>query len=138
MKVQSLLNQFKQKKLQVAVVVDEYGGTSGIISLEDILEEIVGEIQDEYDSDETPELVKKSESTYILRGTFGVRQFNQEFNTEIPTDEYDNLADFLLANFNHVPAVNEVMKLDERISFTILDSDEKSIKQIQMDINPGE
>jgi len=58
MKVQTLLNQFKQRKLQVAIVVDEYGGTSGIISLEDILEEIVGEIRDEYDKEEIPELIK--------------------------------------------------------------------------------
>ncbi len=138
MKVQSLLNQFKQKKLQVAVVVDEYGGTSGIISLEDILEEIVGEIQDEYDVDETPELIKKNDNTYILSGTYGVRQFNQEFATEISADEYDNLAEYLLAYFNHVPSVGESLALDERISFTILDSDEKSIKQIQLDINPVE
>ncbi len=138
MKVQSLLNQFKQRKLQVAVVVDEYGGTSGIISLEDILEEIVGEIQDEYDVDETPELIKKSDTCYILSGTYGVRQFNQEFATEISADEYDNLAEYLLAYFNHVPAIGESFTLDERISFTILDSDEKSIKQIQMDIIPVE
>ena len=138
MKVQALLNQFKQKKLQVAVVVDEYGGTSGIISLEDILEEIVGEIQDEYDVDEIPEIVKKDEQTYIISGTYAVRSFNQEFNTEISADEYDNIAEYLLANFNHVPSVDETMPLDDRMVFTILDSDEKSIKRIRLDITPGE
>lgn len=134
MKVQSLLNQFKQKKLQVAVVVDEYGGTSGIISLEDILEEIVGEIRDEYDKDEIPELIKKDEETYILSGNYSVRQFNQEFNTEIPVEEYDNLAEFLLSNFNHVPQVGEILNLEENIRFTILDADEKSIKQIELSL----
>jgi len=138
MKVQSLLNQFKQKKLQVAVVVDEYGGTSGIISLEDILEEIVGEIQDEYDVDEVPEIVKKDEHTYVISGTYGVRLFNQEFSTEISADEYDNIAEFLLAFFNHVPAVGETMELEDRIHFTILDSDEKSIKRIRVDVDKGE
>lgn len=137
MKVQSLLNQFKQKKLQVAVVVDEYGGTSGIISLEDILEEIVGEIRDEYDKDEIPELIKKDDSTYIISGIYSVRQFNQEFSTEIPVEEYDNLAEFLLAHFNHVPAVGENLRYDEQIEFTIMDSDEKSIKQIQMKLYSG-
>ncbi len=132
MKVQSLLNQFKQKKLQVAVVVDEYGGTSGIISLEDILEEIVGEIRDEYDKDEIPELIKKDDLTYVLSGNFSVRQFNQEFNTEIPVEEFDNLAEFLLSNFNHVPQVGEILDLDTSVHFTILDADEKSIKQIQL------
>jgi len=134
MKVQSLLNQFKQKKLQVAVVVDEYGGTSGIISLEDILEEIVGEIRDEYDKDEIPELIKKDEVTYILSGNYSVRQFNQEFNTEIPVEEYDNLAEFLLSNFNHVPQVGEILDWEENIRFTVLDADEKSIKQIELSL----
>ncbi|MDD4309440.1 MAG: hemolysin family protein, partial [Candidatus Cloacimonetes bacterium] len=135
MKVQSLLNQFKQKKLQVAVVVDEYGGTSGIISLEDILEEIVGEIRDEYDMDETPELIKKDDNNYILNGNFGVRQFNQEFSTDISVDDYDNLAEFLLAHFNHVPSVGECYRLDSRTEFTVMDSDEKSIKQIQLTLH---
>ncbi len=132
MKVQSLLNQFKQKKLQVAVVVDEYGGTSGIITLEDILEEIVGDIRDEYDKDEIPELIKQDENTFILSGVINIRQFNQVFNTDISLDEYDNLAEFLLAHFNHVPSVGESLQVNDNILLTVLDSDEKSIKQIQL------
>jgi CBS domain containing-hemolysin-like protein len=138
MKVQSLLNQFKQKKLQVAVVVDEYGGTSGIISLEDILEEIVGEIRDEYDKDEIPELIKTDDDTYILSGIYSVRLFNQEFSADISVDDYDNLAEYLLAHFNHVPTVGENLHYDERLEFTILDSDEKSIKQIQLKLHGGD
>lgn len=138
MKVQSLLNQFKQRKLQLAVVVDEYGGTSGIISLEDILEEIVGDIRDEYDKDEIPELVKNEDGSYNLSGNYSVRQFNQEFNCEIPVDEYDNLAEFLLAHFNHVPQVGEELDYEDILRFRIMDSDEKSIKQIQLQLNPEE
>ncbi len=138
MKIQSLLNQFKQKKLQVAVVVDEYGGTSGIISLEDILEEIVGEIRDEYDKDETPDLIKTDDSNYTLSGNYSVRQFNQEFATEIPVEDYDNLAEFLLAHFNHVPRVGESLLYEDNILFKVLDSDEKSIKKIQLILKQGE
>ncbi len=138
MKVQTLLNQFKQKKLQVAVVVDEYGGTSGIISLEDILEEIVGDIRDEYDNDETPELIQKDNYTYILSGTYSIRQFNQEFQTDISVEEYDILAEYLLAHFNHVPEIGETLTLDDRIILTILAGDEKSIHQIQLTIKPGD
>ncbi|MDD2506514.1 MAG: hemolysin family protein [Candidatus Cloacimonetes bacterium] len=132
MKVQTLLNQFKQKKLQVAVVVDEYGGTSGIISLEDILEEIVGEIQDEYDADEIPEFSECEDGNFLVSGNYSVRQFNQKFSRDISVDEYDNMAEFLLAEFNHVPQVGEIYNLDESMKLEIMDSDEKSIKQIKV------
>jgi CBS domain containing-hemolysin-like protein len=135
MKIQSLLNQFKLKKLQVAIVVDEYGGTSGIISLEDILEEIVGEIQDEYDADEIPEFSKCEDGSYLVSGNYSVRQFNQEFSREISVEEYDNVAEFLLAQFNHVPQVGEVYSLDDNMILEILDSDEKSIKQVRVLFN---
>ncbi|MCB5233880.1 MAG: hemolysin family protein [Candidatus Cloacimonetes bacterium] len=135
MKLEALLNQFKAKKLQLAIVVDEYGGTSGIISLEDILEEIVGEIQDEYDDDETPEFARCEDGSFTISGNYSVRQFNQEFSRNIPVEEYDNIAEFLLDQFNHVPAVGEVFELDEKLIFEIRDSDEKSIKLIHVLLN---
>ncbi|PKN79878.1 MAG: HlyC/CorC family transporter [Candidatus Cloacimonetes bacterium HGW-Cloacimonetes-1] len=134
MKIETLLNQFKSKKLQVAVVVDEYGGTAGIITLEDILEEIVGEIRDEYDHDEIPELIQKDELTYIVSGIYNIRQFNHEFETDIDPDVFDNVAEFLLESLNHVPAINESLVIEDKLRLTILDSDEKSIKQIRVDI----
>ncbi len=134
MKVQTLLNQFKSKRLQFAVVVDEYGGTSGIITLEDIMEEIVGDIRDEYDQDETPELIKLDDVTYILSGMFNIRQFNHEFAANIDPDEYDNLAEFLLENFNHVPSIGEKFVLEDRVSMTIIEADEKSIKKIKLQV----
>lgn len=137
MKIQTLLNQFRLKRLQVAVVVDEYGGTSGIISLEDILEEIVGEIQDEYDADEIPEFIKLEDGSFLVSGNYSVRQFNQEFSREISVEEYDNMAEFLLAQFNHVPLVGELWSLDESLEFEVLDSDEKSIKQIRVKCHQG-
>lgn len=132
MKIQTLLNQFKSKKQQLAVVVDEYGGTSGIITLEDIMEEIVGDIRDEYDHDETPEFVRQDDNTCILSGMYNIRQFNHEFSTSIDPDEYDNLAEFMLEHFNHVPVVNEQYVLEDRIVLTVLEADEKSIKQIKL------
>jgi putative hemolysin len=132
MKVQSLLNQFKIKKMQLAVVVDEYGGTSGIISLEDILEEIVGEIHDEHDHEEMPELLRKEDGSYILSGSVNIRQLNQEFSIDIDPEEYDNLAEYLLSQFNHVPATGEVHRMDELLEFRILESDGKSIKRVQV------
>ncbi|MGC9361894.1 MAG: hemolysin family protein [Candidatus Syntrophosphaera sp.] len=132
MKVQNLLNQFKTRKLQMAVVVDEYGGTSGIISLEDILEEIVGEIHDEFDQAETPEITRVDEKTYKLAGIYNIRQFNQEFSTDIDPDEFDNVAQFLLSEFNHVPAAGETHLLDGTWEFKVLESDGRSIKLVQV------
>ncbi len=133
MKVQALLNQFKIKKMQMAVVVDEYGGTSGIISLEDILEEIVGEIHDEYDHEEILEFERVDPKTCRVSGAYGIRQFNQEFNVSIDTDEYDNVAEYLLSVFNHVPVAGETHELDGSLIFKILESDGKSIKQVEIE-----
>ena len=107
-------------------------------SLEDILEEIVGEIQDEYDTDETPQFVKQEDGTCIVSGNFSVRQFNQEFGCDISVDEFDNMAEFLLAHFNHVPKVSETFVHEEIFEFRVLESDEKSIKQIKVrNLNPS-
>ncbi len=138
MKIQTLLNQFKSRKMQFAVVVDEYGGTSGIITLEDIMEEIVGDIRDEYDHDEVPEFVKQDDDTYILSGMYNIRQFNHEFSTDIDPDQYDNLAEFLLENFNHVPAENEQFLLEDKILLTVLEADEKSIISVKASFLYGE
>ncbi|HOH78534.1 MAG TPA: hemolysin family protein [Candidatus Cloacimonadota bacterium] len=132
MKVQALLNQFKTRKMQLAVVVDEYGGTSGIISLEDILEEIVGEIHDEYDHEEAPEITAHSDNHFTVSGSFNIRQFNHQFSTDIDPEEFDNLAEYLLSHFNHVPQSGESHTLDGRVKLTILDSDGKSIKQVEV------
>jgi len=134
MKIQSLLNQFKMKKLQIAVVVDEYGGTSGLISLEDILEELVGEIRDEYDTEEIPDIVNISPQEWIVSGHYNVRQFNQEFHCGIDPEEYDNIAEYLLSCFNHVPGNGETFLLEDRISFTVKESDRKSIKRVKVTI----
>ncbi|HOD59244.1 MAG TPA: hemolysin family protein [Candidatus Syntrophosphaera sp.] len=132
MKVQTLLNQFKQKKMQMAIVVDEYGGTSGIISLEDILEEIVGEIQDEYDQYEVPELSQIDENTYRMQGIVSIRLFNEELDAALDAEEYDNIAEFLLSQFNHVPAPGETLIWEDTLQFKVLDSDNKSIKLIEV------
>ena len=132
MKVQTLLNQFKQKKMQMAIVVDEVGGTSGIISLEDILEEIVGEIQDEYDQYEVPELSQIDENTYRMQGIVSIRLFNEELDAALDAEEYDNIAEFLLSQFNHVPAPGETLIWEDTLQFKVLDSDNKSIKLIEV------
>jgi putative hemolysin len=135
MKIQSLLNQFKSRKTQIAVVVDEYGGTSGIITLEDIMEELVGEIQDEYDEDETPSMHRIDENNIIVNGMYGIRELNNELDLEIDPEKYDNIADFLLENFNHVPKANEKLLYENMVEFVILDSSRKQINKIKITVH---
>lgn len=117
-KIQNLLNQFKTHKIQIAVVVDEYGGTSGLITLEDILEELVGEIMDEYDK-EKPMISRENESEFLISGMYSIAELNEEFELNIDNDEYDNLADFLYDNFNKVPKRNESFVYEDKVIFTI-------------------
>jgi CBS domain containing-hemolysin-like protein len=99
-------------------VVDEYGGTSGLITLEDILEELVGEIMDEYDS-EKPMISKESDNEYLINAMYSIAELNDEFDLNIDNDEYDNLAEFLYDHFNKVPKRNESFVYDGKAIFTI-------------------
>jgi putative hemolysin len=132
MKVSNLLNQFKTRKLQMAIVVDEYGGTSGLISLEDILEMIVGEINDENDQDATPDIEQVEQAVFSVKGDCNIREFNHVFGVEIDPEEFDNLAEFLLSVFNHVPLPGEKHLLDNVIEFMIMEADGRSIKQVRI------
>ncbi len=132
MKVQVLLNQFKSKKLQIAIVVDEYGGTAGLISLEDIMEELVGEILDEYDEDEPPMLHKLNENEYIVNGMYGIGDLNHEFGLGIDTSLYDNIADFLLAEFNKIPKRGDSITIENKVVFLITNIKGQRIHYVKM------
>jgi CBS domain containing-hemolysin-like protein len=107
MPLKELLYEFKKRKLHLAVVVDEYGGISGIVTLEDILEEIVGEIRDEYDSDVLPELKKIGENRYELDSRMTISDFNRQLGMDIPTEEFDTIGGFVFDLFGKVPAKDE-------------------------------
>ena len=130
-KIQNLLNQFKSTKIQIAVVVDEYGGTSGLLTLEDILEELVGEIMDEYDK-EKPMFSKLSENEYLISGMYSITELNEEFNLNIDEDEYDNLAEFLYDNFNKVPQKDESFIYKDSVEFIITSIKAQRIQYAKM------
>jgi len=118
MKIQHLLNLMKTKKVHIAIVVDEYGGTSGLLTLEDILEELVGEILDEYDK-ERPMLLKVSNDEYIINGRFSIAELNHRFLLDIDENEYDNVAEFLYDHFNRVPHENDSFVYNNKVKFTV-------------------
>jgi CBS domain containing-hemolysin-like protein len=117
-KIHNLLNQFKTKKIQIAIVVDEYGGTSGLITLEDVLEELVGEILDEYDK-EKPPIMQTGDREWLVSGMMAVAESNEQFDLNIDNNEYDNLADFLYDNFNKVPSLNDSFVYNNKVEFQI-------------------
>jgi len=135
MKIQTLLNQFKSQKSQIAIVVDEYGSTSGIVSLEDILEELVGEINDEYDQVKSPDFIWLTDDTLEISGSYSIRELNTQLGIELNPEEYDNIADFLLEEFNHVPRVNEQYTYQDKLDFIIKDSSKRRINRILIKIH---
>lgn len=138
-KLDDLLNDFKTKKNHLAIVVDEYGGTSGLISLEDIIEEIVGDISDEFD-DEDLIFSKLDEYNYIFEGKTPLKDFYRVLKLEDPVlfeenkGEAETLAGFLLEISGSFPKKNDVIKF-HRYSFTVEAMENRRIKQIKLNIS---
>ena len=138
-KLDDLLNDFKNKKNHLAIVVDEYGGTSGLISLEDIIEEIVGDISDEFD-DEDLIFSKLDDNNYVFEGKTPLKDFYRVLKLENPVlfeenrGEAETLAGFLLEISGSFPRKNEVILFDA-FSFTVEAVDKKRIKQIKVSIS---
>lgn len=132
-KIQNLLNQFKKLKLQIAIVVDEYGGTAGMITLEDILEELVGEIRDELDK-EKPLITEIAPHEFALSGMYSISELNDSFELDLDNEEYDNLADFLFDQFNKVPKVKEQVNYKNKAIFTVTEIDGQRITYARMKI----
>lgn len=110
--LQQMLEQFTKRKSNVAVVIDEFGGTAGIISLEDVLEQIFGEIEDEHD---TPELIEKqtSDGEYVFSCRLEVEYLNDKYGLEVPeSDEYDTLAGYIISRYEELPAAGTEMEFD--------------------------
>ena len=133
MSAYKLLNTFLLEKKNIAVVVDEFGGTSGIITIEDIIEEIFGEIDDEHD---TVELIEKqiSKNEYILSGRHEIDYLNEKYNFEIPeNEEYDTLAGYILFYYQSLPKVNDIITID-KFEFLILRIIETRIDLVNLKI----
>ncbi len=132
-KIQNLLNKFKRRKIQIAIIVDEYGGTEGLVTLEDILEELVGEIRDEYDK-EKPNIVKQTNGTYSINGMYSISELNEKFILDIDEERYDNLAEFIYDNFNKVPEENESFIYKDIIKFTVKRIKARRIEYITLEV----
>jgi len=133
MPVSELLKEFKAKKVHMAIVVDEYGGTAGIVTMEDILEEIFGEIMDEYDEGENIGIKKIDDNSYLVDATLSLNDIERELRIEFPEGEFDTLAGYLLEKFKHIPKVGETYE-DERIAFKVVAASRNKIEKVLVTI----
>ena len=128
-----MLNQFIENNKGVALVVDEFGGTSGMITIEDVTEEIVGEIVDEHDIEELTD-EQLSKNSYRLLAKIDVEMVNKKYNLELPeSDEYETIAGLLLHHFEEIPTINDVIELEE-YQFTIIKVNETTIQEVQLEL----
>jgi CBS domain containing-hemolysin-like protein len=128
--ISDLLREFKEKKVHLAIVVDEYGGTAGLISLEDIIEEVVGDIWDEFDKEEN-HIIKLSESQYIALGKTKLVEINETLNSKIlfEDDDYDTLGGLILYKAGSIPK-NDYSFIDFNLKFTVKEVQNKRIKKV--------
>ena len=128
-----MLREFKARKVHIAVVLDEYGGTAGLITIEDVLEEIVGDISDEYDRPEPAPIRRLDDKSVEVEGRTYIDDLNDALGIEIPEDEdYDTVAGFVFSAMGYIPAVGEALE-DHRVKFTVLDADERKITRLRVE-----
>ena len=133
-----LFTEMTETRTQIAIVVDEYGGTAGLVTIEDLLESIVGNIQDEYD-DEEEEISKINENTFTIDGTTFIDEVDELVGTHIPEGDYDTLAGFLISRLGYLPKDGELTEVDyENLHFTVLNVEDRRIGKVKVEIIPRE
>ena len=134
MSVMQLLNQFTESNKGVALVVDEFGGTSGMLTIEDVTEEIVGEIVDEHDVEEITDK-KLAKNKYQLFAGLDIELVNKKYNLTLPeSNEYETIAGLILHHLAEIPQKNDVVELEE-FEFTIIKVNYTAIQEVQSNVS---
>ena len=132
MPVMNLLLKMQATKLHMALVIDEHGGTDGLITIEDVIEEIVGEIEDEHDKDDDFNFKKIDSNTFEAKADMTLDDFNHESNLSIFEENVDTLGGYIFSKINRVPYAGEVIKVDNTYQFEIIEADPRKIKKIRI------
>lgn len=133
-----LLKEFRASRNHLAIVVDEYGGVAGMVTIEDVLEQIVGEIEDEHDIDEGTFIRKYSDVNYTVKALTPVEDFNEYFNASFSEEDFDTIGGLVTDNLGRLPKRGETIILD-RMSFQIINADNRRIHlmKVTLLLNPG-
>ena len=136
-----LLREFRQNRNHMAIVIDEYGGIAGLITIEDVLEEIVGEIEDETDVAEKKPIRPMSDGTFFVEALTAIDDFNAFFNTEFSDDEFDTIGGVVVNAFGQLPSRNQSIQLNH-FEFSVIRADERRLSSLRVrpvaDIDSGE
>lgn len=132
MPVLNILLKMQSTKLHMALVIDEHGGTDGLVTIEDLVEEIVGEIQDEHDQDDLVEFRKVNENTFIANAKMELEDFEKKINFNFNADNVDTLGGYVFSIINRVPQKGEIIKTNTIYSFEVLDADPRKIKVLKI------
>ena len=129
-RVAELLKEFQRQQVQSAIVHDEYGGTAGLVTIEDLLEEIVGEIRDEYDEESEP-IVDEGDGSFVFAGTVGVDDAAERLQIDIERQGFETVGGYLLARLGRVPRVGERLKVDD-VQVEILEGERRRVQRVRM------
>jgi len=131
-KCSELFRQLTGRRMQMAIIADEYGGTAGLVTIEDLLESIVGNIRDEYDL-EDEEFVKTGEDTWEVDGSLSITELEDLLDAELPEGEYDTVGGLMLSQLGHIPEENEKAEIEASgFKFTVLEVDKTRIAKISV------
>lgn len=130
--ISELLAEMRQASFNIAIVLDEYGETAGIITLEDILEEIVGEIYDEYDENEEEFVNKVNDREYLVEGSLNLDDLNDQLNLELESDDYDSLGGFIIEHLDRLPEVGDEITSEEGIRMVVETLDKNRIETVHL------
>ncbi|MDP4651588.1 MAG: CBS domain-containing protein, partial [Haliea sp.] len=126
-----LLREFRENRNHMAIVIDEYGGVAGLVTIEDVLEEIVGDIEDETDVDEDHFIRTIGEGDYFIKALTPIEDFNEHFRTTFSDEEFDTIGGLVIQAFGHMPERNEVTCI-QNFEFKVINADQRKIHSLRM------
>ena len=132
-----LLRDFRASRNHMAIVVDEYGGVSGLITIEDVLEEIVGEIDDEHDEEEPEDITPIKDGKYMVQALTPIEDFNELFACDLEEGDFDTVGGLVLAEFGRVPEPGECVVVGHRFEFCVATSDSRRIISLELNVLDG-